>query len=64
MLAMPASERGNVIVFGITGPQMEIAFAALLQRAALLKAATGLPFPRYLAGLRKMNLLEGDRLLL
>lgn len=64
MLAMPASERGNVIVFGFTGPQVEVGFAKLLERATLLKATTGLPYPKYLAGLRKMNMLDGDRLLL
>ena len=64
MLALPANERGNVIVFGLTGPQVDVEFTKLLERADMLKAATGLPFPKYLAGLRKMNLLEGGRLVL
>ena len=55
MLVLPATERGNVIALGIVGPAIDLGLVDLRARAAALKEATGLPFPAYLAGLRKAN---------
>ncbi len=55
MLALPPSERGNVIVFGFAGPGSELAWSELRARAAALRSATGLAFPQWLAALRLSN---------
>lgn len=55
VLALPASERGNVIVFAFAGPASELAWADLRTRAAALRDATGLEFARWLAALRQSN---------
>lgn len=63
MLALPATDRGNVIVFGFAGEPIDVAIADLRRQATALKAATGLEFPKWLTGLRIANQVEGDRLL-
>ena len=62
MLALPATDRGNVIVFAFAGDTIDVAVADLRMQATALKAATGLEFPKWLAGLRTANQIEGDRL--
>ena len=62
MLALPATDRGNVIVFAFAGDPVDVAIADLRKRATALKAATGLEFPKWLTGLRAANQIEGDRL--
>ena len=57
MVVLPASERGNVIAFGLTGADIEISLAELRARAALLKESTGLEFPRWVGGFRVANAL-------
>ncbi|MBL8378128.1 MAG: spermidine synthase [Burkholderiales bacterium] len=59
VLALPASARGNVIAFGFAGPHSEIALAELRRVAAGLKERLGLEFPRWLAGFRRENGLDG-----
>jgi hypothetical protein len=41
-----------VIVFGFAGPDSELAWSALRERAGALGAATGLEFSRWLAAFR------------
>ena len=60
MLMLPPSERGNVIVFGLVGDPLALSWSELRGRAAALKAATGLEFPRFLAGFRSANSLTGN----
>jgi spermidine synthase len=59
VLALPASERGNVIALGFAGPHVEFAPGDLRRTAAALKERLGLDFPRWLAGLRRENGLAG-----
>jgi len=59
MLVLPASERGNVIAFGFAGPPFEASVADLRERADALKEATGLQFPKFLAGYRSANRIAG-----
>lgn len=60
MLTLPASERGNVIAFGFTGPETAFALRELRDRAAALRESTGLAASRWLAGFKSANLLQGD----
>ena len=53
MLILPASERGNVIAFGFTGPAGEWTWGELRARAAALRVSTGLEFSRWVAGFRE-----------
>ncbi len=62
MLALPATDRGNVIVFAFAGEPIDVEIADLRKRAAALKTATGLAFPKWLTGMRSANKIEGDRL--
>lgn len=62
MLALPATDRGNVIVFAFAGEPIDVAIADLRKQATALKAATGLEFPKWLTGLRSANKIDGDRL--
>jgi spermidine synthase len=60
MLTLPASERGNVIAFGFTGPDAAFGLRELRERAAALRESTGLAAARWLAGFKTANLLQGD----
>lgn len=60
LITLPPSERGNVIAFGLAGNMFEVRMSELRGRAARLKEATGLEFPRWLAGFRKANELPPD----
>lgn len=62
MLALPATDRGNVIVFAFSGDPIDVAIADLRKQATALKAATGLDFPKWLTGMRLANKIEGERL--
>lgn len=59
MLVLRPSERGNVIAFGFGGPRTRWSLADLRARAAELRERVGLPYPRYLAGFRRANALDG-----
>ena len=60
LLVLPASERGNVIAFGLAGAVAQIKVSELRSRAALLKEHTGLQFSRWVGGFRSANELAGD----
>ena len=62
MLALPATDRGNVIVFAFAGLSIDVSIADLRKRATALKAATGLAFPKWLTGMRSANKIEGERM--
>lgn len=55
VLALPPSDRGNVIVFGFAGPDSELVWSELRSRAAALRASTGLEFSRWLTAFRQSN---------
>ena len=55
VLALPPSDRGNVIVFGFAGTDSELLWSELRSRAAALRAATGLEFSRWLTAFRQSN---------
>lgn len=55
VLLLPATERGNLIVFGFTGPPLDVAWSELRTRAAALCAATGLEFSKWVSGFRKTS---------
>ncbi len=54
-ICLNAREDGNVIVFALKGAPQSIAWKELRRCAARLEAKLGLPFDRYVSGLRKMN---------
>ena len=55
VLTLPATERGNLIVFGFAGPEAAFAWGELRARAALLREANGLEFSSWISGFRKMD---------
>lgn len=55
VICLNAREDGNVIVFALKGGQREFQWEALKKSAFRLEARLGLPFVRYVAGLKKMN---------
>ena len=55
VICLDAREDGNVIVFALKGASRAIAWDELRRCAARLEARLGLPFDRYVSGLRKMN---------
>ena len=55
VICLDAREDGNVIVFGLKGLPRAIAWDELRRCAARLEGRLGLPFDRYVSGLRKMN---------
>jgi spermidine synthase len=63
VLCMPALSDPNVIAFAWKGGPDRIAWRALRERASDLEARFGLPFPRYVNALRKMNRCSADALL-
>jgi spermidine synthase len=61
---LPAEQRGNVIVFAFQRPPGETRWSALQERARVLAERTGLEFPRFVDGFRKLNPHDGKRLLI
>ncbi len=55
VLVLPATERGNLIVFGFAGPDAAFAWGELRARAALLREAHGLEYSSWISGFRKLN---------
>ena len=55
VLTLPATERGNLIVFGLAGPEAAFAWGELRARASVLRETTGLEFASWISGFRKMN---------
>jgi len=62
VLCMPALVDPNVIAFALKGGADRIPWRALRERACALEARFGLPFPRYVNALRKMNRCTPDAL--
>ncbi len=60
VLALPASERGNVIAFGFAGPAAAWTLAELRARAAALREATGLEYPKWLSAFRNSGQLTSS----
>jgi len=54
-ICLPAERPGNVIVFGFAGVPQRLGWAELHSHASALQERFGLEFPRFVAGLRKMN---------
>ena len=63
-LCLPAERPGNVIVFGFRSTPAKQEWLDLWRRAAPLEANYGLPFTRFVEGLRKMNKHDGKCLLI
>ena len=63
-VCLEARTDGNVIVFALKGGAGSIRWDDLRARAVRLEARYGLPFTRYVAGLRRMNAHTPERLLL
>ena len=63
-VCLEARTDGNVIVFALKGGPDQIGWDELRERAARLERRYGLPFTRYVAGLRRMNPHTADHLLL
>lgn len=61
-LCLPAEKPGNIIVFGFRQCPPAWRWDALAARASELETRYELEFPRFVAGLRKMNRHDGDQL--
>ncbi len=55
VVCLNARDDGNVIVFALKGARRSIGWEELRRTASRLEERLGLPFVRYVAGLRKMN---------
>jgi len=64
VLALPAPSDPNILVFALCGARERLAWARLRARAARLERRLGLPFPRYLNALKRMNRYTEDSLLI
>lgn len=64
VICLNAREDGNVIVFALKGGPRAIEWEELKRCAFKLEARLGLPFVRYVAGLRKMNRWTRSQLLI
>jgi spermidine synthase len=54
-ICLPAERPGNVIVFAFAEPPRGLHWQELNQTARTLEQGLGLPFPQFVAGLKKMN---------
>ncbi len=63
VLCLPALSDPNVIVFALKGAPARMAWRDLRERADRLEARYGLPFPRYVNALRRMNACDADALI-
>jgi spermidine synthase len=64
VLAMPSLSDPNIIVIGLKGAPARVGWQALRARAEVLERGYGLPFPRYVNSLRRMNRVEGAELVI
>jgi len=64
VLALPALYDPNVIVIALKGAPRRIAWDALARRAHALERRFGLPFPRYVPRLRRMNRFDAGTLII
>ena len=63
-LALPALYDPNVLVFALKGAPAKIAWDELARRAHALERRYGLPFPRYVPRLKRMNRFDGEALII
>jgi spermidine synthase len=61
-ICLPAERPGNVIVFGFVETPPELRWHALNETACSLEESLGLPFPQFVAALKKMNQHDKDGL--
>jgi spermidine synthase len=61
-LALPALYDPNVIVLALKGMPAAVTWDELQRRAAALERRYGIPYPRYLPRLKRMNRFDGERL--
>jgi spermidine synthase len=61
-LALPALYDPNVIVLALKGMPAAVTWDELQRRAAALEKRYGIPYPRYLPRLKRMNRFDGERL--
>jgi len=64
VLALPALYDPNVIVIALKGAPQRVAWDALARRAHALERRFGLPFPRYVPRLRRMNRFDAGTLII
>ncbi len=61
-LCLPAERPGNVIVFAFKDAREAFRWSDLTRTAVELEALYGLEFPKFVAGLRKMNRYDEEHL--
>jgi spermidine synthase len=64
VLALPALYDPNVIVIALKGAPRRVSWDELLRRAHALERRLGLPFPRYVPRLKRMNRIESGALII
>jgi spermidine synthase len=64
VLALPALYDPNVIVIALKGAPARIAWDALASRAHALERRYGLPFPRYVPRLKRMNRFDAGAIII
>jgi len=64
VLALPALYDPNVIVIALKGAPRRLAWGELRRRAHALERRLGLPFPRYLPRLKRMNRFDSAALII
>jgi spermidine synthase len=64
VLALPALYDPNVLVFALKGAPARLAWDELQRRAHALERRYGLPFPRYLPRLKRMNRFDAGALII
>ena len=63
-LALPALYDPNVLVFALKGAPARLAWDELARRAHALERRFGLPFPRYVPRLKRMNRFDAEALII
>jgi len=64
VLALPALYDPNVLVFALKGAPARLAWGELQRRAHALERRYGLPFPRYVPRLKRMNRFDARALII
>jgi spermidine synthase len=64
VLALPALYDPNIIVLALKGTPRAVPWDALARRARALEKRFGLPFPRYLPRLKRMNRFDAGALII
>lgn len=64
VLALPALYDPNIIVVALKGAPASLTWDELHKRAAALEKRHGIPYPRYLPRMKRMNRFDAQRLYL